>query len=120
MRVRAIDYSDHDWQFGKGQNDYRRDNDAVTQNISTRLYSFLGDCFFDVGAGIDWFNRLGSKDLLALKLDIASTILNTTFVTGILQLEISLDANRLLTVKYLVRTSYSTAASTFIFDTSIG
>lgn len=120
MRVRAVDYADKDWTFGKGKNNYRRDNDAVAQNIYTRLNCFLGDCFFDVGAGIDWFNRLGGKDLLALKLDIASTILNTAEVTGILQLDISLDVNRLLTISYLVRTSYSTSASTFVFDTSIG
>lgn len=120
MRVRAINYSDKDWTFGKGANDYRRDNDAVAQNIYTRLNSFLGDCFFDVGAGIDWFNRLGGKDLLTLKLDISSTILNTELVTGILQLSIDLNVQRQLTVSYVVRTAFSTSASTFIFDTPIG
>jgi hypothetical protein len=68
-RVRQID-DDGDWLFGKGQNDYVRANTSVVQNINTRLGSFLGDCFFDLGAGIDWFNLLGTKDQVALNLSI--------------------------------------------------
>ncbi len=115
MRVRALDV-DHDWTFGKGRNDYLVNNKAVTQNIDTRLNSFLGDCFFDLGAGIDWFNLLGAKDQLALNLAISAVILNTQEVTGILQLSIVLSVTRRLTVQYRVQTSYSTAAATFVFD----
>lgn len=115
MRVRAID-DDHDWQYGKGQNDYRSANIAVAQNINTRLSSFLGDCFFDTGAGIDWFNLLGGKDQLALNLAISATILNTLYVTGILQLSIVLDVRRNLTVTYRAQTTYSQTSGTFKYD----
>lgn len=114
-RVRQVD-DDGDWLFGKGQNDYVVSNTAVAQNINTRLGSFLGDCFFDLGGGIDWFNLLGTKDQVSLNLSISAVILNTLNVTGILQLTTSLSDERVFTVTYRVQTSYSTAASVFQFD----
>lgn len=119
MRVRAIDNATGDWLFGKGANDYRVNNDAVTQNINTRLNSFLGDCFFDQGAGINWFNLLGAKDQTALNLAISTVILNTPQVVRILQLAVSLSDKRRMTVTYRVLTSYSVSTSGFVFDTSI-
>ncbi len=119
MRVRALNQN-HDWQFGKGANDYLRDNAAIAQNINTRLNSFLGNCFFDLTAGIDWFNLLGSKDRTALNLSISTVILNTTEVTGMLQLSTGLNVARQFTVNYRVQTVYSIVANTFVFDSSIG
>ncbi len=115
MRVRAIDQN-HDWLFGKGQNDYRRNLSAVVQNINTRLSSFLGDCFFDNAAGIDWFNLLGGKDQLALNLAISAVILNTENVTGIFQLSLTLNVRRNFEIRYVVQTTYSRASATFTFD----
>lgn len=109
MRVRGID-ADNDWLYGKGANDYRQDTLAIAQNIKTRLQSFLGDCFFDVNAGVDWFNLLGAKDLTALKLSIASTILNTEGVVELVQLFFDLNpANRDLSISYAVNTIYSSS-----------
>lgn len=105
MIVRALD-ANHDWQFGKGLNDYKSDLQAVIQNIDTRLNCFLGDCFFDQGAGIDWFNQLGGKDELGLNLAISAVILNTDFVTNLNQLFIVLSSARALTVSYNVSTSF--------------
>lgn len=119
MQVRALN-SDHDWLFGKGANDYLQGNAAIVQNINTRLNSYLGNCFFDLNAGIDWFNLMGSKNLTALNLAISTSILNTDGVTGILQLSTNLTFNRQFTVTYQVQTIYSTAYSTFTFDTVIG
>lgn len=115
-RVRAIDTSG-DWLFGKGRNDYKRDNLAIVQNIGTRLNSFLGDCFFDMGAGIDWFNLLGSKELLTLELSISTVILNTADVTGLLQLSTELNpTTRVFSVSYRVSTTFSVTGSVFEFD----
>lgn len=114
-RVRQIDVN-HDWLFGKGQNDYVTGTAAVVQNINTRLSSFLGDCFFDLGAGIDWFNLLGGKDQVTLNLSISAVILNTLNVTGILQLSTALSAARVFTVSYKVQTTYTTAAGLFQYD----
>lgn len=115
VRVRELDV-EHDWLFGKGQNDYLTGNKAVAQSIDTRLNSFLGDCFFDLGAGIDWFNQLGAKNQVALNLSISAVIINTPNVTGLLQLSINLDAARRLTVSYRVQTTYSTVSSVFQYD----
>jgi len=106
MIVRSID-SDGDWNFGKGRNDYLSANDAIGQNIKTRLQSFLGDCFFAMSAGIDWFNLLGSKNIIGLQLSIQATILNTTGVTRIVDFSLSLETNRRLNLQYTVETIYS-------------
>ncbi len=112
MRVRALD-DDHDWTFGKGQNNYLRNNAAIIQNINTRLNSFLGDCFFDTAAGIDWWSYLGgSKNQNSLSLAISAVILNTQDVTGLKQLNFALVA-RNFTVTYRVQTTYSSPSGQF-------
>jgi len=115
MIVRALDITG-DWEFGKGKNDYKRGLNAVQQNIKTRLMSFLGDCFFDTTAGIDWFNLLGAKDRLALELAIQSVIINTQNVTGILQLSVSESANRRITITYRVQTTLGETGEAFQYD----
>ena len=116
MRVRENDPATNDWTFGSGQNNYLSNNDAVAQIIKTRLLSFLGDCFFDITAGIDWFNFLGGKNAIALNLAISSVILNTTNVTSILQLSVNLTSNRLFSVSYRVQTTYSQTGDIFEYD----
>lgn len=112
MRVRALD-SNGDWEYGKGQNDYKVNRDAVQQNIQTRLSSFLGDCFFDTGAGINWFGFLGGKDQLGLNLSVSAIILNTQFVLGMIQLSIVLDpVSRNLVIRYSVNTAFGALTGT--------
>lgn len=111
MRVRALDGTG-DWTFGKGLNDYKFGNDAVAQLIATRLRSFLGDCFFDQGAGIDWVSFLGSKDQLGLNLAISAVLYNTENVIKVNQLSINLTSNRALFISYNVTTSFSTISTT--------
>lgn len=113
--VRALD-STHDWMFGKGLNDYRTNIDAVEQNINTNLLMFLGDCFFAITEGIDWWNLLGGKNELAINLAVNTAILNTQGVTGILQTNITLNAARQLQVTYQVQTVYSVLQSSFTYD----
>jgi hypothetical protein len=117
MRVRALD-ANGDWTYGQGQNNYKVNQAAIQQNIQTRCLSFLGDCFFDLGAGIDWFNFLGgSKDQLALQLAISAVILNTSGVTGINLVLVSLDdTTRQFTVQYQVQTVYSVLTGAFTYD----
>lgn len=81
------------------------------QNINTRLNSFLGDCFFNEGAGIDWFNILGAKDEVQVDLIVASTILNTEGVVALRRLVLELDVQRNLNIRYQVHTIYSVMTS---------
>jgi hypothetical protein len=106
MIVRAIT-GVGDWTFGAGKTNYLSANAAIAQLIGTRLSSFLGDCFFATNDGIDWFNLLGNKNLLALELAINATILNTEGVTGIITLSTSLDnTTRIFSAVYSVTTSF--------------
>lgn len=116
MRVRQVD-ENNDWLFGKGRNNYVVDIRAVAQNIKTRLLEFLGDCFFNLGAGIDWPSLLGAKDQDALNLAISTTILNTEGVTGIRQLFINLNrVTRDITIQYEVQTAYGTTTQVLSLD----
>jgi hypothetical protein len=119
MRSRAIN-STNDWTFGSGFSNYVYNNAAIAQNINTRLASFLGNCFFDLGAGINWFFFLGSiGQELALNLAISTTILQTPGVTALAQLSNTL-IDRNFTVNYSVLTIYSSVTSNFVFSTQIG
>lgn len=102
-KVRSID-SEHDWTFGKGNNNYRSGLDAVTQDVDTRLNCFLGDCFFNRTAGIDWFNLLGSKNQVGLQLAISATILNTDGVLRIKTFSFNLDPRtRIFSANYTIQ-----------------
>lgn len=105
--VRALDSSGN-WTFGRGKNNYKQMNDAIQQNIQTRLYSFLGDCFFSVNDGMDWFNLLGSKNTVKLRLAVAACILNTDGVVSVNEISVSFDtAMRKISIGYSVNTIYT-------------
>lgn len=61
MRVRRIDING-DWTFGQGSLNYAKDDEAVAQNVRTRLKSFKNDWFLDVSANIDWFTLFGNRN----------------------------------------------------------
>ena len=113
MITRSLDLN-KDWTFGKGKQNYKKDNDAVAQSIQTRIMSFLNDCFFDSSAGIDWFTLLGSKNIQGLTIQIRSIILETTGVNELIDLSLNLDQNRSLSVSYSVTTDYSTSVQSTV------
>lgn len=115
MIVRALDVNG-DWTFGAGLNNYKRANLAIAQNIQTRVSSFIGNCFFDMGAGIDWFTFLSGKNELGLNIALSAVISNTPSVVGILQLSVSVTPSRLFSVQYKVQTTYSETGGSFIYD----
>lgn len=106
MRVRSLD-ANHDWNYGKGKNDYLLNNNAIIQNINTRLQSFINDCFFDAEAGLDWWNLLGGKSQVAVELAVTRQILNSTGVTALSQLSVVVSDNRNILIQYQVVTVYS-------------
>jgi len=96
-----------DWTFGSGQANYTELDIAIGLNIKTRIYSWVDDCFFDMDAGIDWTNRLGSKnqdDLL--ETDLRRIILQSEGVTGILSFDI-VKQGRKFNATYEITTVYS-------------
>lgn len=106
MIFRSLD-SNGDWNFGHGQSSYLSSNAAIGANIRTRILSWVGDCFFDTGAGVDWINRLGSKNQRTLlDNDIRRIILTSYGVTGLVSFDTVLNG-RALTVTATINTIFS-------------
>lgn len=104
MIVRALD-NNGDWTFGSGKGNYLSGVAAIGQSIQTRISTFLGECFFSLNSGIDWYNLLGSKNQYGINLALGATILNTEGVTSVLQLSFTVDsATRTFAVVYQVMT----------------
>lgn len=100
---------EHDWSFGSGIQNFATRQDAIGLNIKTRIMSWVGDCFFDQRAGIDWVNRLGSKNQRALlELDLRRIILQSEGVTSIASFDTILNGmTRKFTADYSVNTIYT-------------
>lgn len=112
MIFRSLDENE-DWNFGKGVQDFTSLNDAIGLNIKTRIQSWVGDCFFDMGAGIDWLNRLGSKNQRTLlELDLKRIILQSEGVIKLLTFDTYLNG-RSFSASYSVQTIYSTITDTY-------
>lgn len=106
MIIRSLD-SDGDWNFGHGLSDYLAGQDAIGLNIKTRILSWVGDCFFDTQAGIDWVNILGEKNTYdTLNLSLRKIILTSFGVTGITSLTAYL-VDRVFSGTYYVNTIFS-------------
>lgn len=112
MHIRAID-SGNDWQFGKGLQSYKYKNDAIMQNIKTRLLSFLNNCFFDMDAGIDWWRLLGSKNTQEeIKIKVKEMILQSYGVLSCSDVQATFtSSSRSLILSYTIKTIYSSEAS---------
>jgi len=100
MRVSGLD-KNLDWRFGKGRAVYKRNADAIAQNILTRLRSFLGDWYLDTEIGIDWLKLLGNlgteKRILRA---VESTVMQTEGVLSIQELKIiGRDSSRGVTIR---------------------
>lgn len=106
MIFRNLD-TNGDWNFGKGKNDYASSQAAIMLNIKTRLLSWVGDCFFDQTAGVDWYNRLGSKNQQTLlEADLRRVISQSDGVTALKNFDIIMEG-RTFKATYTVETVYS-------------
>lgn len=108
MIIRALN-ANHDWTFGKGKQDYLRDQNAVMENIQTRLLSFFNDCFFDLRAGIDWFRLLGTKNTdKEIELSCRAIILGSYGVLRMNSISVALIRNqRSIRLEYSIDTVFS-------------
>ena len=97
-----------DWVYGAGKSSYAHDEAAIETNIKTRLASWVGNCPWDLTAGVDWINRLDANQAAQLQLDLSNVIaqsdgvVNVTFVEGVLD-----GKTRNFVVRYKVDTMYS-------------
>lgn len=82
-----------DWVFGKGKNDYLKNDDAIAYDIKTKLSIFKTECFFDQEAGLAWFDLLGQKNQDILLLNIKSKIMEVDGVLSVTNVIFNLDNN---------------------------
>lgn len=108
MSFRNLD-ENHDWVYGSGRNDYITGSQEIAINIETRLLSFLGDCFFSIDEGIDWFNLLDYRYQNNLELKVQEVIKNTPGVVGINSIDVLTGANRKLTIQYDIQNIFSSS-----------
>ena len=106
MRVRKLD-KDGDFTFGIGKANYIDTEDAITQNVVTRIKSFKDDWFLDVEACIDWFNLLGSRNTKdELMRQIEAAVIGTYGVMKLTSLDLVLDESRNATITLSYTTIY--------------
>jgi hypothetical protein len=104
---RNIDASG-DWVFGRGIGSYAAGNQAIALNIKTRILSWIQNCFFDLGAGIDWSSRLDRGQEQNLLNDLQAIISQSDGVVAIKSISAALDRlTRRLSVSYDVSTIYT-------------
>ena len=82
MLIRKND-ENNEWIFGRGRNDYIKNEDALKQNLKTRILSWKNDCFFDLQAGVDWNNYLDIGTKFFLDQNVKQVILQTPDVIKI-------------------------------------
>lgn len=109
MRFRALDAAG-DWTLGSGVQSYFVEEDAVAADIRTALKIFLGECFFALDAGVDWWNLIGARNGAAenIVLQCRKVIAARDGVTRINRVEALLDrTTRGLRVSFNVDTVFS-------------
>lgn len=104
--IRNLDIN-HDWTFGSSKSNYLSGNEEIALNLKTRTLSFLGDCFFAVDKGIDWFNLLDYRYQEKLELSVSEVIKNTPGVTAINSIDILMGQNRRIAIQYDIQTQFS-------------
>jgi hypothetical protein len=107
MIIRSVDGS-NDWNFGKGRASYARDQQAIEQNIKSRVLSWVGDCFFATQEGVDWKNRLGGKNTADLEAELKTVILGSFGVVGITSVQAEFfNDRRNVRIAYDITTIFS-------------
>lgn len=94
-----------DWSFGHGKSDLLSDDDAIMLNIYTRLNEWVGDCFFAVQNGVDWYNGLdrGMKEYIDRR--CKQIIIESFGVVQLITYESNLNVNtRKLTINASITT----------------
>lgn len=106
---------DSDWSFGKGLANYKSDDDAINQNVITRLKSFKNDWFLDIEANIDWFNILGNKNNQEIiESEIRRVVLATEGVLTLDNLNILEIIGRNVTIEIKYTTIFNSTIQTEI------
>lgn len=120
MIIRATTAT-NDWQFGRGLNSYFINEAAVEANIRTKLLEWVGNCSWNLIAGIDWKNRLDIGQQANLNVEIKQLILQCFGVIQILSFQANFNgATRFDSIATTIQTIYSPSAQIVVMPPVIG
>ncbi len=108
MIIRALD-TQEDWTFGLGRQNYLSGQNAVIQNIRTRLYEFFNDAFWSMNSGAEWQRLLGTPGTKQeITLTCRAIILQSYGVNSVNSISASYYGDtRNLILKYNINTIYT-------------
>lgn len=72
-----------DWTYGSGLQNYLRGEKAIEQNIVTTVQSWVGDCYYALDFGVDWYNRLDVGQQKNLVQELKQVIASCYGVVGV-------------------------------------
>ncbi len=106
MITRALDAAG-DWTYGNGQQNYLRAEAAIEQNVVTTVLSWVGDCYYALYFGVDWYNRLDVGQQQNLVQEIKQVVGNCYGVVGVLSISGNFDgATRFESISCLIATIF--------------
>lgn len=107
MIFRNLD-SDGDWTYGKGVQNFAREQKAIALNIQTLILSWVGDCFFNLQSGIDWKQLLNYGQQANLNAALQSLLAGAYGVVRLVSADVLFNpTTRNLAASYVVDTVYS-------------
>lgn len=111
-KTAAVAENARDWTLGSGQQDFLTGVKAISLATEMALQIFLGEVFWDLNAGVDWWNLCGSigaeKAKAQIVLQCRKVILGVSGVESINSVEAIVN-NRQLTITFNIETTYGTA-----------
>lgn len=97
-----------DWTWGAGRQNYASGETAINLDVQTALQTFLGEIFWNLKFGVDWWNLLGGKDEASIILQTRAVILQCWGVQQITAMSAVLNrTTRNLVLTYAINTCYS-------------
>ena len=107
MIIRRVT-SGNDWTFGQGTSSYAIGEEAIEQNVKTRILEWVNDCFFNLAGGVDWRNRLSVGQQQNLQDEVNLIILQSYGVVSINALNFIFNPQtRNILVQYDIQTIFS-------------
>lgn len=110
MLVRRLD-ENWDMTFGHGLTNYARDQEAVSQNVKSKLQLLRAEWFLDVDAGVPYLQEIMVKpaDLQLAEALIKQTILETEGISELITFELVFNRDtRRMVINATVATIYGT------------
>ena len=97
-----------DWSFGKSLDNYATNDEAIAQNVVTRIKSFKNNWFLDIDANIDWIDILGVKNNKEQITNEISRVVKSTYgVKNLVSIEVVSVENRNAKIRVEFETIYN-------------